>query len=64
MVRLALTALSQVWRISNDSKTLLSATDMSRFNHTSCYIVQYTYQKDHRDEHFLCQWLGQGSCEV
>lgn len=64
MVRLALTALSQVWSISGNSKTLLSATDMGRFNHTSCYIVQYSYQKDHREEHFLCQWLGQGSCEV
>lgn len=54
----------QVWRVDGQQKTLLSASDQSKFYSGDCYIFQYSYPGEERDEHLIGTWIGKHSVEV
>ncbi|KAL8037185.1 hypothetical protein ABFX02_11G023500 [Erythranthe guttata] len=53
----------QVWRVDGQKKTLLSSSDQSKFYSGDCYIFQYSYPGDEKDEHLVGTWLGKQSVE-
>nr|CAD1826032.1 unnamed protein product [Ananas comosus var. bracteatus] len=53
----------QVWRVDGDQKTLLSSSDQSKFYSGDCYIFQYTYPGENKDEHLVGTWFGKKSTE-
>lgn len=54
----------QVWRVNGNGKTLLSAADQSKFYTGDCYIFQYTYTGDDKEECLIGTWFGKRSVEV
>lgn len=56
--------LHQVWRVNGNGKTLLSTTDQSKFYTGDCYIFQYTYTGDDKEECLIGTWFGKKSVEV
>ncbi|XP_072969994.1 villin-5-like isoform X2 [Typha angustifolia] len=53
----------QVWRINGKEKTLLSSSDQSKFYSGDCYIFQYTYPGDDKEEFLIGTWFGKKSVE-
>ncbi|KAJ3679231.1 hypothetical protein LUZ60_017242 [Juncus effusus] len=53
----------QVWRVNGKEKTLLSTNDQFKFYNGDCYIFQYTYLGDHKDENIIGTWFGKKSIE-
>ncbi|TVU15861.1 hypothetical protein EJB05_39402 [Eragrostis curvula] len=53
----------QVWRVNGNGKTLLSAADHSKFYTGDCYIFQYTYAGDDKEECLIGTWFGKKSVE-
>ncbi|KAL6843230.1 hypothetical protein ACP4OV_026943 [Aristida adscensionis] len=53
----------QVWRINDKDKTLLSSSDQSKFYSGDCYIFQYIYPGDDKEECLIGTWLGKKSIE-
>ncbi|CAO2841806.1 unnamed protein product [Amaranthus hypochondriacus] len=53
----------QVWRINNNKKTLLSASEQSKFYSGDCYIFQYSYPGEDKEEHLIGTWFGKQSVE-
>ncbi|KAL7093110.1 hypothetical protein ACP275_11G022900 [Erythranthe tilingii] len=53
----------QVWRVDGQKKTLLSSSDQSKFYSGDCYVFQYSYPGDEKDEHLVGTWLGKQSVE-
>ncbi|KAL6652084.1 hypothetical protein ACP70R_011009 [Stipagrostis hirtigluma subsp. patula] len=53
----------QVWRVNGNDKTLLPSTDQSKFYTGDCYIFQYTYTGDDKDECLIGTWFGKKSVE-
>lgn len=53
----------QVWRVNDKDKVLLSSSDQSKFYTGDCYIFQYTYPGDDKDECLVGTWFGKKSIE-
>lgn len=45
--------LAQVWRINEQEKILLPASDQSKFYSGDCYIFQYSYPGEDKEEYSL-----------
>ncbi|OEL32858.1 Villin-4, partial [Dichanthelium oligosanthes] len=54
----------QVWRVDGNDKALLSTPEQSKFYTGDCYIFQYTYTGDDKEECFIGTWFGKKSVEV
>lgn len=54
----------QVWRVNANDKALLSTLDQSKFYTGDCYIFQYTYSGDDKEECLIGTWFGKKSVEV
>ncbi|KAL0428335.1 UNVERIFIED_CONTAM: Villin-4 [Sesamum latifolium] len=53
----------QVWRVDGQQKTLLPAADQSKFYSGDCYIFQYSYPGEEKDETLIGTWFGKQSVE-
>ncbi|KAK7265238.1 hypothetical protein RJT34_32855 [Clitoria ternatea] len=53
----------QVWRVNGQEKILLPATDQSKFYGGDCYIFQYSYPGEDREEYLVGTWVGKTSVE-
>ncbi|XP_062183708.1 villin-4-like isoform X2 [Phragmites australis] len=53
----------QVWRVNEKDKTLLSSPEQSKFYTGDCYIFQYTYTGDEKEECLIGTWFGKKSVE-
>lgn len=51
----------QVWRVSGDEKILLSSTEQSMFYSGDCYIFQYSFPGNDKEEYLLGTWFGKES---
>eukprot|EP01018_Ginkgo_biloba_P014879 Gb_25295 [translate_table: standard] len=51
----------QVWRVNGNGKTPVAASEQCKFYSGDCYVVQYTYPGDEKEEYLLCTWLGKQS---
>ncbi|KAJ0962245.1 hypothetical protein J5N97_030073 [Dioscorea zingiberensis] len=51
----------QVWRVNGKEKTLLSTPDVSKFYSGDCYVFQYTYPGEDKEEHLVGTWFGKKS---
>ncbi|KAK4404609.1 Villin-4 [Sesamum angolense] len=54
----------QVWRVDGQEKTLLEASDQSKFYSGDCYIFQYSYSGEQKEEYLIGTWFGKQSIEV
>ncbi|KAK6151424.1 hypothetical protein DH2020_014059 [Rehmannia glutinosa] len=54
----------QVWRVNGQQKTLLQGSDQSKFYSGDCYIFQYSYPGEEKDEHLIGTWFGKHSVEA
>ncbi|KAF8086402.1 hypothetical protein N665_0627s0014 [Sinapis alba] len=52
-----------VWRINREEKIPLAAEDQSKFYSGDCYIFQYSYPGEEREEHLVGTWLGKQSVD-
>lgn len=50
--------------MNGQEKVLLAATDQSKFYSGDCYIFQYSYPGEDREEHLIGTWFGNNSVEV
>ncbi|CAL0325559.1 unnamed protein product [Lupinus luteus] len=57
------TGYLQVWRVSGQEKVLLPASGQSKFYSGDCYIFQYSYPGDDKEEHLIGTWIGNNSVE-
>ncbi|XP_031483208.1 villin-4-like isoform X2 [Nymphaea colorata] len=53
----------QVWRVNDQSKTLIPPNEQLKFYSGDCYIFQYTYPGEHKEECLIGTWLGKQSVE-
>ncbi|KAI4335395.1 hypothetical protein L6164_014040 [Bauhinia variegata] len=53
----------QVWRVNGKEKILLDASDQSKFYSGDCYIFQYSYPGEDKEEHLIVTWIGKSSVE-
>ncbi|OMO79453.1 Villin headpiece [Corchorus olitorius] len=53
----------QVWRVNGQEKVLLPAADQSKFYSGDCYIFQYSYPGEDKEEHLIGTWFGKQSVE-
>ncbi|KAM7473514.1 hypothetical protein LguiB_020757 [Lonicera macranthoides] len=53
----------QVWRVNGEGKTLLSANDQSKLYSGDCYIFQYSYSGEEKEEYLIGSWFGKQSVE-
>ncbi|KAL5149489.1 Villin-4 [Glycine soja] len=53
----------QVWRVNGQEKILLPATDQSKFYNGDCYIFQYSYPGEDKEEYLIGTWVGKNSVE-
>ncbi|GJN26531.1 hypothetical protein PR202_gb14468 [Eleusine coracana subsp. coracana] len=53
----------KVWRVNGNGKTLLSTPDQSKFYTGDCYVFQYTYTGDDKEECLIGTWFGKKSVE-
>ncbi|KAL3744025.1 hypothetical protein ACJRO7_013301 [Eucalyptus globulus] len=53
----------QVWRVNGQEKILLQSADQSKFYSGDCYIFQYSYPGDDREEYLIGTWFGKKSVE-
>ncbi|WZY75654.1 hypothetical protein YC2023_022038 [Brassica napus] len=53
----------QVWRINREEKIPLEAAEQSKFYTGDCYIFQYSYPGEDREETLVGTWLGKQSVE-
>ena len=58
------TLVVQVWRINHNKMDLLSAFEQSKFYSGDCYIFQYSYPGEDKEEHLIGTWFGKQSIEV
>ena len=54
----------QVWRIDNHDKVPVPAAEIGKFYSGDCYIVQYTFQRERKNEYLVFFWLGRNSTTV
>lgn len=50
--------------MNGQQKTLLQASDQSKFYSGDCYIFQYSYPGEDKEEHLIGTWFGRQSVEV
>ncbi|CAL9234875.1 unnamed protein product [Arabidopsis halleri] len=48
----------KVWRVDGDEVSLLSIPDQTKLFSGDCYIVQYKYTYNERNEYLLYVWIG------
>lgn len=53
----------QVWRVNGEEKSPLAASDQSKFYTGDCYIYQYSYPGDDKEECLIGTWFGKQSVE-
>ncbi|KAJ9141342.1 hypothetical protein P3X46_031884 [Hevea brasiliensis] len=53
----------QVWRVDGKDKVLLDASDHSKFYGGDCYIFQYSYPGEDKEEYLIGTWFGKKSVE-
>ncbi|CAN8326574.1 unnamed protein product [Cochlearia groenlandica] len=53
----------QVWRVNGEEKTLLQAADHSKFYSGDCYLFQYSYPGEEKEEVLIGTWFGKRSVE-
>lgn len=53
----------QVWRVNGQEKTLLAAADQSKFYSGDCYIFQYAYPGEDKEDILIGTWFGKQSVE-
>ncbi|KAM3693961.1 hypothetical protein ACJW31_07G024900 [Castanea mollissima] len=53
----------QVWHVNGQEKTLLPASDQSKFYSGDCYIFQYSYPGEDKEEYLIGTWFGKLSVE-
>ncbi|OIW19410.1 hypothetical protein TanjilG_09430 [Lupinus angustifolius] len=53
----------RVWRVNGQEKVLLPASDQSKFYSGDCYIFQYSYPGEDREDHLIGTWIGNNSVE-
>ncbi|KAL0729194.1 hypothetical protein Bca4012_025287 [Brassica carinata] len=53
----------QVWRINREEKIPLEAPEQTKFYSGDCYIFQYSYPGEDREETLVGTWLGKQSVE-
>ncbi|XVF46731.1 hypothetical protein PTKIN_Ptkin03bG0051900 [Pterospermum kingtungense] len=51
----------KVWRVNGHELSLVPVSEQTKLYSGDCYIVQYTYAGNERDESLLYAWLGQAS---
>ena len=54
----------QVWRVNGQQKILLQAADHSKFYSGDCYVFQYSYPGEEKEEVLIGTWFGKQSVEV
>lgn len=54
----------QVWRVNGDELSILPVLEQTKLFSGDCYIVQFTYAGDDRDENLFYAWLGRRSVNV
>lgn len=50
--------------MNGQEKTLLPASDQSKFYSGDCYIFQYSYPGEDKEEYLIGTWFGKLSVEV
>lgn len=56
--------VGQVWRVNGQEKILLPASDQSKLYSGDCYIFQYAYPGEEKEEYLIGTWFGKQSVEV
>lgn len=64
MLMILCTTVVQVWRVNGQEKTLLPTSDQSKFYSGDCYIFQYSYPGEDKEEYLIGTWFGKQSVEV
>ena len=54
----------QVWRVNGNQKAILEGPSQSKFYSGDCYIFQYSYRGEDREEYLVGTWSGKQSVEV
>lgn len=55
---------AQVWRVNGQEKILLLASDQSKLYSGDCFIFQYSYPGEDKEEYLIGTWFGKQSVEV
>jgi len=50
--------------VNGQEKILLQASDQSKFYSGDCYIFQYTYPGEDKEDCLIGTWIGKNSVEV
>lgn len=53
-----------MWHVNGQEKTLLPSSEQSKFYSGDCYMFQYTYAGEDREEYLVGTWFGKHSVEV
>ncbi|CAH8384847.1 unnamed protein product [Eruca vesicaria subsp. sativa] len=53
----------QIWRVNGQEKILLQAADHSKFYRGDCYVFQYSYPEEEKEEILTGTWFGKQSVE-
>jgi len=53
-----------VWRVNGSQKSLLDSSEQAKFYSGDCYIFQYSYPGEQKEEHLIGTWFGKHSVEV
>lgn len=53
----------QVWRVNGQEKILLPASNQSKFYSGDCYIFQYSYPGEDKEDCLIGTWIGKKSVE-
>ncbi|XP_030969070.1 villin-1 isoform X2 [Quercus lobata] len=51
----------KVWRVNADELSLLPVPEQTKFYSGDCYVVQFTYPGNERDENLFYAWIGRRS---
>ncbi|XVF05346.1 hypothetical protein REPUB_Repub05bG0164200 [Reevesia pubescens] len=51
----------KVWRVNGHELSIIPVSEQTKLYSGDCYIVQYTYPGNERDESLFYAWLGHGS---
>ncbi|KAK4606121.1 hypothetical protein RGQ29_000401 [Quercus rubra] len=52
---------TEVWRVNGDELSLLPVPEQTKFYSGDCYVVQFTYPGNERDENLFYAWIGRRS---
>ncbi|KAK9099863.1 hypothetical protein Scep_023293 [Stephania cephalantha] len=53
----------QVWRVNGQEKNLIPSSEQSKFYSGDCYIFQYSYAGEDKEEYLVGTWFGKQSVE-